>query len=421
MNEFLTLVSSKIVDPIFDYWHKPAAALVAFLFVAAGMLFAFSRFDLREISSQEWIIVSLVAVLFFTVWANARKLPKCKPGNFGIGIALIAESKADKKQFVDDLIRAFKDELDSVSKDLSVKFVVIPYWHASEIHDKDSARKYMRKCNTNFLLYGDVRSRRSGAKNVKALHLRQVVMHRPVSEEASTALGDEISSIFPTKLRLEGDDDLAGVEITSAWLAHAARYFISMAAFISGDLPLAESLLSGLHRSPGLIKLKRIPGVATLRQLVPKRLSEIFWVQTLSNFEQWRQTRDSSYLEICDNAMEHYARYGSKDDRYYAHKAITAFVLQSDLSKAKYYNSKLRRTGNALWRFNQAFLLAYEGDLESAWRQYEKAFTRSYEIQTIFQLEEFLSWVLEQDESKPQLLVLRGLLNLKAKGERRSG
>lgn len=71
-----------------------------------------------------------------------------------------------------------------------------------------------------------------------------------------------------------------------------------------------------------------------------------------------------------------------------------------------------------MWRYSDAFLLAYDGDLEGAYRSYRRAFESPLDDPTVpTQCEEFIQTVLDQEPERAWLFFCLGLINHRAKGD----
>lgn len=96
--------------------------------------------------------------------------------------------------------------------------------------------------------------------------------------------------------------------------------------------------------------------------------------------------------------------------------AICAFVLHKDGTTAMAEIAACKRIEDGGWRYSEAFLLAYEGDLEGAYRAYSAAFHAPLgDITVPIQCEEFIHGVLEAEPERYWLYYSLGLINHRAK------
>jgi hypothetical protein len=95
---------------------------------------------------------------------------------------------------------------------------------------------------------------------------------------------------------------------------------------------------------------------------------------------------------------------------------MSAFILRRDLEGARREIESCKGTPDALWLFSLAFIPAYEGNLDDAYRSYQKAFARPLSDQSaVGQVEEFIQRVIDEEPDRPWLYFCLGLINHKAK------
>jgi hypothetical protein len=93
-------------------------------------------------------------------------------------------------------------------------------------------------------------------------------------------------------------------------------------------------------------------------------------------------------------------------------------MLHRDVATARSEFAACSRIDDASWRYGQAFLAAYEGDLHRAYREYRDAFAAPLsDVSVPVQCEEFILIVLELEPQRYFLHFALGLINLKAKGD----
>jgi tetratricopeptide (TPR) repeat protein len=99
-------------------------------------------------------------------------------------------------------------------------------------------------------------------------------------------------------------------------------------------------------------------------------------------------------------------------------RAIYLLVKEHDADQAIILLKKLKMDNDGLWHYNLAFLYSYKGDLKTAIRHYRKAITLGVEPWIIATIEEFITWILQQEPKKYQLYYSLGFFNWKAKGDK---
>ncbi len=107
---------------------------------------------------------------------------------------------------------------------------------------------------------------------------------------------------------------------------------------------------------------------AVLLDRIRTRLGQLYeeWLSRLAlcHFA----TRDSALIEEQDALVAKLRRY--QPDSYNGHlvAALAAFVLRRDLVAARREIAACNGSMDAAWRYSEAFLYAYEGDLQNAYR-----------------------------------------------------
>lgn len=403
-----------VADLARQYWDKPVGGLLTG--VAAAILLHLVLPDAKGALAFVVPLAGFVAACGY--WLIEHRVQKTKKGRIGIVVAVEAETEEERIRIQSDFIRQVRSILDAQDEVAKFDFIELPQHLVSKIKDTDSARKYVRKCRAQLLVFGAAAIRQVHGQDWHVLRLRQLVVHRAIKREISDAFSREMAQVFPDKINVGRENDLIGLQITSEWLSEAAKYFLAVAAMFSGDVGTAETFLEALHKSKRLARIKGIPGVAQLRSLVPQRLAEVYDVKSRLAFMRWRQTHALEQLELADSYAEKLRALVGYSYPYYLGKAIWLFVHEHDINGALEQIRKCRGQTDATWRYSEAFLRAYQGDLDATTRVYMKAFTRPINEKTIFEVEEFITWILAQEPDKYQLYFCLGLLNYKAKGDR---
>jgi len=97
--------------------------------------------------------------------------------------------------------------------------------------------------------------------------------------------------------------------------------------------------------------------------------------------------------------------------------AIWFFVESRNIDAAVASLSNCRDASDPTWRLSLAFLRAYQGNLTEAIRLYRKVHKRGFVPSIIFEIEEFMCWVLDSEPDKIQLFFCLGYINWKGKGD----
>ena len=254
-------------------------------------------------------------------------------------------------------------------------------------------------------------------KNCFVFRMRQMMIHKIIPKKVSDQLAVELTEIFPARLTVDTEAQLVGLEIASNWMGEAAKYFVAVAAMISGDFALAENLLLDIRNSRFLARIRGEKGVARIRSRASERLCDIYKTQADRSHTQWRKTRDEDLMDKLNYYLEKYRKIREKTYDWRLKKAIWYFVSQGDVNNAYQEIMKCRGNADGTWRYSLAFLEAYRGNLDQAVSAYNKAFTRPAPDGILFEVEEFICWALERNPEKYQLNFCLGYLNYKLKND----
>ena len=213
------------------------------------------------------------------------------------------------------------------------------------------------------------------------------------------------------------DDNVFGCEFAATHIDAAARYVIGTAAALSNDFPYAEELLLDSEK-----RLKQYSGqaagtpIAALLSKVQTRIVQLYqeWVRRLMlHYNQHPETRDLMQAEEIAGRIKRY-----EPNNYTARlsAAYCAFVLRRDLSQARAEISACREHRDGAWMYSDAFIRAYDGDLQGAYDSYKGAFAAPLANPAMpVECEEFIQVVLEKEPERYWLYYCLGLINYRAK------
>jgi tetratricopeptide (TPR) repeat protein len=232
----------------------------------------------------------------------------------------------------------------------------------------------------------------------------------------SERLAAEFREVLPRSLLVAAENDLFTLDFTAQWIDVVTRYIVGIASLISGDLTYSEDLFKRLENELGTHEGSLPQSIAVIRNRIPQRLAEVYKVRVNGLADAYRLKRESRLLEEVEPWLDKLREY---DDSYYMghlQRAICAFVLRRDIAGARAALDKCRRVPEPTWRYSLAFLYAYEGDLQRAYREYNRAFrVPPREPSVPVQAEEFIHLILDEEPHKSQLYFCLGMINQHAK------
>lgn len=402
-----------------ENWHRLETIFVILVSTLVLSLYFLSDIKISEIDLYTLIFILFLCLLIFFVWLKFVIIPKNKTGHVGIVISIDSENEEERRVIESDLIRAMVSAFDDSKCHVKFKIIQLPPWHASRISDADAARIYLKKCRAHLLIYGIAKERVVNKKPSHFIKIRQIAAHAPIDISMSKSISDEMSSVMPGNILVDRENELIGLEITSLWIAEAAKYFIAIASMASQNFDLSESLLVDLKSSKFLARVDGSPAIPKLRQLVIFRLADVYFLKSRNAHNRWRKSRlisdlDETYLYIEKSYLT--------DQRYIYNyrlgKAIWHFCRQNNVNSAVIEIDKCRGSVDASWRYSLAFLESFNGNLDRAIDIYNKAFKRPAQPHVLFEVEEFITWVLGNNPEKYQLYFCLGLINMKGKHDK---
>jgi tetratricopeptide (TPR) repeat protein len=242
------------------------------------------------------------------------------------------------------------------------------------------------------------------------------VLHAPIETGVSREFSGEFGKLLPRQLRIMEEADLFGFEFTADLIDLVARYIVGTAALLSNDFDTAEQLLLDLEKRLPSFEESPVPALAVLRQRLPTRIGDLYKAKSSNLYQQYWLSRDESLLEELEEAATKALEYDPSYPGAHLERAICAFMLRRDTTEAMDQVDKCRGLPDPVWRYSEAFLLAYDGDLPAASRAYKAAFKRTLTDPTVpIQSEEFIQLVLDKEPEKAQLHFCLGLINYQAK------
>jgi hypothetical protein len=370
-----------------------------------------------QISKIEWLVIALSLLLVTIVWRITNRTPRAKKNSVGFGVAIHFESAAQEKAVEADLLGSLKNLLERGKKTYEFEMIRFSSRQSRDL-DTDAVRKLMSEARCHFLIYGTARVRALQGKDTHVFDLRGVVSHGEIPPSESKEFAAEFTAIFPPRLLVAKQDDLFAFEFTAQIWDLVIRYIVGVAAYYTADLDFAEELLLGVDSqliaaNPKDSTLKKI------KQGAAARILNVYRSRAYSCGNTYRVSRDKQLLRKAEDALDKLEARCPTDYRGLILRAIISFALYRDVERARQALKKCRKVIDSLWMYNDAFLFAYEGDLQSAYKLYRQAETMPLNDETLpVQLEEFIQIVIDEEPHQTQLYYCLGFINFRIKGDR---
>jgi len=412
----MKLDSNQVIENLKKYWYTVPGLIIILIVVCIGVLKIINFFyDITIIKGV--IIVISCCVVVISIWYYRRQLPTAKKDTIGVAISILTENTDEYRTVSSDLIYELKEFLTTKKYKYTFSFVIFPEYYAKKIDNPSTAIEYMHKAKCRFIIFGRVRTRTVDKKETYLLETKAAVSHRPLPQAFCNQMGNEFGKIYPLKLNIDKEEEALTFEITSEWMGISTEYMIGCGALVSGDLDYAESLLENLQKEIQTYDYRqKIPVLDTIKLGLKHKLNILYHAQTSRLMYLWRRKRDVKLLISIKPYFEKWEKISPNNYNLKLVKAICCFVVDHDITRAK----KILKTcskvkTDSAWLYSLAFLEAYDGHMYTAKSYYSKAFRRKIITNTIFQVEDFICWILEKEENKTQLYFCLGLINFRGK------
>lgn len=406
----------RLVDAAKDRWHTRTGFLLGLLTTVVILVAFFARVSLDEVTPGEWLIVVLVSGVLFLLWRRTR-LPQGPRGAIGFGVAL--DHDDDARQLYTDFVLAVRDGIAGQHHvGLRLAFVEFPRRVASQLADADQAVALMQRTRVHFLLWGRVRKREMPGGPANVIDLKSTVRHATIEGSASQRFGKDIASVLPHRFFWNVKEPLIACEIAAYHVQIAAKYVIGSARLLSDDTDSAERLLLDAENQVQALLNggDETSRTAVLLDRVRKRLGTTYGMRLNSLMEGYRAQKDPEILESVEALLPRMEEYDPGNYHSRQLGAMCHFMLRRDVAAAKELMEQCKGEKDSTWLYNLAFLEAYGGDLDEAYRRYSRAFREPLANDTVpVQVEEFMQLVLDEEPDRWWLLYCLGLVNYRAK------
>lgn len=359
-------------------------------------------------------LIVLLCVIFL-IWFLSRQPPKTKNNKIGLAIAINCETKKERQRLKMEFINAIRDEIQKGNRQ-QFDVVELSEYHSEKLDLLKNTTKYHRQTRAHLLIYGRCRIREHQGTNNYVLDLNASVRHIPIPKEVSTQLSQEMVQIFPRKTLIPVTEEVMGFLITKDIIRFAARYTLGAASLLSSDPFTAFDLHHGLWGEINDILNKEenpFPAYIIMRNKLPNYLIKEGLFLT-----SWCYTKKTeNYLKEMDKYLTIVQELDPRNYSAHLLRGIYYFLGSRDVENAKKEIRKAKNDRDAAWKFSEAFLTAYEGNLEQAHKVYQRAFRGNVAPLVPLEVETFILDVLEKEPDKIQLWYCLGMINYLDKGD----
>lgn len=410
-------IAKRFVEWGTDRWHS-ASGLVAVLIGTAGLsVVILTGLNVSQLSTRQWLGISVLLVGVSIFWWKTH-IKRVRAKRIGLGVAIFLEDPLESRQLRSDFVETLKQLLTESRLRTRFEFIEFSQTLSKRVAYDDQAALWLSgKSNVTFLIYGRARVRDAKGTKSHVMDLKWAVRHAPIAAEQSTKLASDADALFPRRWILESGN-LFTCEFAAQFTDAVARYVIGCAALVSGEHEYAEDMLLDAERRLD----SRIGPSATKAVVlgrVRSKVAENYWEWAQGSLNRYTfRSRDKQELNTAEPILEKLRKYDPNNYSARQSLAMIAFLLRRDLNGARAEIERCRGEEDGTWRYNEAFLLAYEGDLDSGYRAYSRAFESPLGEPTVpTQSEEFIQLVIDEEPERVWLYFCTGIINYRAKGD----
>ena len=379
-------------ESIANAWDTKRGLLLFLGVILFASFFVFNAIDIQKIDTDERFITGGFLVFGFFFWYFTR-IKKPSKGRIGIGVAIHREDSEEAKKLHKDFILSLRKAF--LASEQAHRFQVIDYPPSvsEKIVGVQNAKDFANKAKLNFFLFGNTRIRDTYSGPVHFIDNNGgIVRHAVVPMKSSKELGDEFSKVL-ANFMIKTEENIAGCDFAAEHISSVTKYIVGITYAFSKDFQQAERLFLDVENA----LRKKLEGgdgnnvIANLYERIRVHLKTFysFWLKTLAN--EFARTRNPEILLSLEQIIEKSKIYESDNINISYSEAICAFKLRRDLKAVKQSLARSKNFKDPAWLLNMAFVLAYEGKLESAHKHYSKAFKLPIADKTLFsQCEQFM-------------------------------
>lgn len=414
-----------ILEFVKTNWHKKIGLITLNLFVIVLTSIFFYRYDIsyifgitqeeikNKIEFREIFLQLLLLVIANIFWILNTAPPKNKKNRVGIIIAIITENESAKVRLKNDFIKTFHEKIKRGNKKDIFKVIEYPEYHCSQI-TTENASYYLNKSKAHFIIFGLLNKRYFKGEENYFFRLNLVVRHAPIPTDISKLFSKEMDLLSPRNVHFVEKNEFQGFEVTSNWAVHATEYIIAVAAYLSGDFQFSSKLHLELYEN---LRHKEISlkAIKDLRDINKLRLLEVLFQIQRYKYYEYRKTNNKDLLDSIFGGLETIKSIDPKSEGPNIMRAIIFFLKDRDVVSAFKEIRNIGHKSNNTWKYSEAFLYAYSGDMDKALSSYRKAFKGKVEMHVPEESEEFIHDILKKESEKYQLWFCSGLINFSAK------
>jgi hypothetical protein len=404
MDKFLEIYLPRWREPLFGYLVLP---IIIFLLVAT----MWSQIKLSQSVYEPVGVALFLSCVMALITFKSNRFPACKKGKLNFVVAI---SGKDDNGLVEDFFEEIKSQMGTSAVAEEIHFILLNPYLSKKIIDINPAEARERLA-AHFYVYGKIVKRKKAGDKVAVISLDGAVFHgRQLNPEEGQLFANEFRTVLPEKQLISINDSLNDLEFSAGNVVHGSKYVLACASAMSGDYKFSYILLNELKALLKKATPKNEIGLDYIKKVVSQRIDEVLLAYSRSLHYEWRKTKDREVLALAIKVLDERKKHlGRIDYSYRIQKAIFLFSNQRKINEAlkEIEACRAQNLSCTLWRFSRAFLLAYSGKHEEALTEYLNLSKSDYEPVTLFEVQEFIEWVISEEPNKGYFYYYLGVIN----------
>lgn len=410
-SSFLINLAQDAYEFIKKRWYRRETLLLIVGISFLVFLFIGSPNFVQQITQSHFLVAASVAILTATIWFATTRRPKSPKNKIGFGIAILTETQIQEERLTNDFVITLRNLLLSRKFKYKFHFINFPSHFVEQIQDQDDAKGLLKGSRLKFLIYGRARTRSINGTDHHFLELEGVVAHSTLNPQVQSLFSKEFSDLFPRRITISSENDIFSFEFTAELIKFVAMYIIGIAAMLSGDPTYGQELFEDLDNQLKSTKLD-LPAIVKIKERLPARLTDAYYLQAYLLMGQWFKTKDTQQLFNAKAPLDKLKLVSPNNYNGHLIRSLWIFVVERNVGEAKKEILKCKEVHEVTWRYSYAFLLAYEGDLGRANKEYKRAFKGTVQSIALKEIIDFITWILQTEPDKVQLRYCLGIIYL---------
>lgn len=390
---------------IISNWYKKYTPLA----LMGLYLVCYLVIDLSEL--YKIVIVTVILFSLLIAWWITNRLPKAKKEHIGILISFKTENSEQYETIRTKIINTFKDNI-SGSSDIKFDILYLPR-HISEnlrIENREHITRVLKKTRTVFCIYGNCIYGKLKNEDNYIIRMNAGVSHKPIPSVVCTLFGNEFAELLGNKAIIPKNNELEGFELYTEHLECVTQYILGTAFLLTGYFGPAKDIFLKLEKEI-FLQNRKAKVVSVIKQRLADRLYDLFHIYAIKHYESFRKAKSKDelykfgeYIKLMDAKRPNNYECSMQLAIYYFHNG-------RQISKAENEISKCKNSRDIGWRFSDAFLTLYNGNIMLAYKKYRRVFNHKCTEEYAKTIQEFIKDVYIEEKDNHKLCLALGLID----------